>query len=122
MQNNKKIKLVILFISFIMLVSLNKMIYAAADPITNPDSYKPTASTSETKLQKKAGKILGVVNVVGVIVSVVTLVCIGIRYLIGSVEEKAEYKKTEINYLIGAILVFSVTTIPNILYTIAQEF
>lgn len=122
MQNNKKIKLVILFISFIMLVSLNKMIYAAADPITNPDSYKPTASTSETKLQKKAGKILGVVNVVGVIVSVVTLVCIGIRYLIGSVEEKAEYKKTAITYLIGAILVFSVTTIPNILYTIAQEF
>ena len=122
MQNNKKIKLVILFISFIMLVSLNKMIYAAADPITDPDSYKPTASTSETKLRKKAGKILGVVNVVGVIVSVVTLVCIGIRYLIGSVEEKAEYKKTAITYLIGAILVFSVTTIPNILYTIAQGF
>ena len=122
MQNNKKIKLVILFISFIMLVSLNKMIYAAADPITDPDSYKPTASTSETKLRKKAGKILGVVNVVVVIVSVVTLVCIGIRYLIGSVEEKAEYKKTAITYLIGAILVFSVTTIPNILYTIAQGF
>ena len=41
--------------------------------------------------------------------------------MIGSVEEKAEYKKTMTTYLIGAILVFSVTTIPNILYQIAQS-
>ena len=75
----------------------------------------------EEELEQKAEIILGVVNIVGVIISVVTLMIIGIKYMIGSVEEKAEYKKTMTTYLIGAILVFSVTTIPNILYQIAQS-
>ena len=41
--------------------------------------------------------------------------------MLGSVEEKAEYKQTIIPYLIGAALVFSGTTIPQILYQISKN-
>ena len=41
---------------------------------------------------------------------------IGIKYMLGSVEEKAKHKQTLMPYLIGAVLVFSETTIPQILY------
>ena len=57
-------------------------------------------------------------NLVGVIVSVITLMVLGIKYMFGSIEEKAEYKKTAIYYIIGAVLIFSGTTVPNILYII----
>ena len=73
------------------------------------------------KLEKKAGVILGVVNVAGIIISVITIMLIGIKYMFGSIEEKAEYKKTATIYLIGAILVMGGTTIPNILYQIGTN-
>ena len=41
--------------------------------------------------------------------------------MFGSVEEKAEYKNTAFMYILGAILIFSVTTIPNILYKIGRH-
>ena len=61
---------------------------------------------------------MGYINSIGIVVSVITLVVAGIKYMIASVEEKAEYKKTMIYYVVGALLLFSATTIPNILYNL----
>lgn len=69
----------------------------------------------------KAGKILGVLNVVGAIASVITIMIIGFKYMIGSVEDKASYKKVMIPWIIGAVLVFTVTTIPNVLFNIGTS-
>ncbi len=90
----------------------------STDPSKNPDFYKPTQSPTEPEVQEKAGIILGYVNTIGVVVSVITLIIIGIKYMLGSIEEKAEYKKTMIYYFIGAALLFAATTIPNILYNL----
>ena len=73
------------------------------------------------KLEDIAEKILGFIQVIGTVVSVVGLMAIGIKYMLGSVEEKSEYKQTMIPYVIGAILVFSGSTIPQIIYQIAKN-
>lgn len=89
----------------------------SSDPSENPDYYHPkTLSPEEPEIQEKAGKILGYINNIGIVVSIITLVIIGIKYMLGSIDEKAEYKKTMIYYMLGALLLFSATTIPNILY------
>ena len=44
------------------------------------------------------------------------LVVIGIKYMMGSAEEKAEYKKTLMPYIIGAALVFAASAIAGIIY------
>lgn len=54
---------------------------------------------------------------IGTITSVLALIIIGIKYMVGSVEEKAEYKKTMKPYLIGAVMVFSIT---NIIFVIEK--
>ena len=36
--------------------------------------------------------------------------------MLGSVEEKAEYKKTLMPYIIGAFLLFTGTLVPNVIY------
>ena len=79
--------------------------------------YKPTI-TEDSGLANKVGIILGYINLIGVIVSVLTITILGIRYMLGSVDERSEYKKTAIYYLIGAFLVFSATTVPNFIYNI----
>lgn len=125
MYNNKAIKLIItILVIFVTLLNFSIMVYGVGVE-DNPGKYKPARpnddTIGETDLRTRANTILGVVNVVGVFVSVATLIIIGIKYMIGSVEEKAEYKKTMITYLIGALLVFAVTTIPNILYKLGTS-
>lgn len=64
--------------------------------------------------------IFGVIQGVGIGISVITLVVIGIKYLLASVEEKAEYKSSMMTYIIGVIFLAGATTIPNIIYNFAK--
>ena len=86
------------------------------------DDYAPfdtTMVTGATRLESLANKIVGVIQVIGTIVSVIALIVIGIKYIMGSVEEKAEYKQTLKPYLIGAIMLFGITNILRIIqYTV----
>lgn len=90
----------------------------------DPSKYKPQSQTNVSggdELLTSVNKIVGVVTWIGMILSVTTFVTIGVKYMLGSVEEKADYKKTLVPYLIGAILVFGITTIVEILSTIATK-
>ena len=43
------------------------------------------------ELKQKTGNVLGIVQVIGSVVSVIILMAIGIKYMLGSVVEIAEY-------------------------------
>ena len=77
--------------------------------------------SSPQKLKDKTQNILGIIQNLGIVLSVIILMIIGIKYMLGSVEEKSEYKKTMIPYLIGAAIVFSGTTLPQIIYQLASN-
>lgn len=70
----------------------------------------------------KVNVIVSAIEAVGVVLSVIILIVIGIKYMLGSVEERADYKKTMIPYLIGAFLVFTVSLIPQIIYKFIENF
>lgn len=89
----------------------------------NPDDYKPpelTTSEAQTAINK-IQPIIGVITTVGIVASVVTLVALGIKYMIGSIEERAEYKKSMIPYLIGAFLVFAVSTVVSFIMNMSNN-
>lgn len=92
------------------------------DPIKSPDYYDPSDSESSKKstktFMKKAGVILGAIQGFGSVLSVIALVVIGIKYMLGSAEEKANYKQTMIPYVIGIILLFASTTIVNAIFKV----
>ena len=114
---------VMLIFTIILTIFNNYYVQAIVDPSTNPSYYNPgNVDDGEEEFLKMAGTMLGVINTIGVVVSVIILMIVGIKYMLGSVEEKAEYKKTMINYVVGAILLFASTTIANILYTIGKTF
>lgn len=110
-MKNKLIKILMLMMTIILLLGTSQVL------AIDTDYYKPeTTSTTPTVFTAKVGKILGVINVVGIVCSVIVVATIGIKYMWGSIEEKAEYKKTMTTYMLGALLLFSATTIPNIIY------
>ena len=68
------------------------------------------------------GTIIEVIRVIGIIVTVISLMLLGIKYMTGSVEEKADYKKTMIPYLIGVVIFFSLSTILTTIRTASLGF
>ena len=66
-------------------------------------------------------KILTVISTVGMVLSVVIVAILGIKYMMGSTEEKAEYKKTMIPYLVGAVLVFGASAIGQMVYNFTKQ-
>lgn len=60
--------------------------------------------------------ILGNISLIASAISIITMIVLGIKYMLGSTEEKAQYKKTLLPYVIGAAFVFGATTIASMLY------
>lgn len=114
MKKSKKISIVILMITIVM--SFTNIANAAI----NPDDYKPK---DITKAEMGEGialgqKIVSIINVVGTIIFVLVLIGLGIKYMAGSIEERAEYKKTMIPILIGAIVLYGVSWILKLIYSV----
>lgn len=78
-------------------------------------------SGAETgNIQRVGANVLTYVSIIASATSIVTLIILGIKYMLGSVEEKAQYKKTLLPYFIGAIFVFGATTIPTVIYNMVK--
>ena len=122
MNKNKK-KVIVGLIIFILCILFIGIQVQAVD--FNPDDYEPSSISSvsgATKLGNIGNDIIGVIQVIGSISSVIALILIGIKYVMGSVEEKAEYKQTLKPYLIGAIMVFGITNLLGIIQSIVIGF
>lgn len=59
--------------------------------------------------------ILGIIQVVGTFVAVATLMILGIKYMLGSLEERASYKKSMLPYIVGAVLLFAGVNITSVI-------
>lgn len=114
---SKTIKVVSTFLMIFMLLSCVNTAFAGL--ITKPGDVQAGASTAATEVNKIGGTVLGIVSTTGIVISVIVLVVLGIKYMIGSASEKAEYKKTMIPYLIGAVLVFGASTIATIIQNVS---
>lgn len=72
--------------------------------------------TGTSELVTTGINLVSIITSIGVIVSVISIAVLGVKYMLGSVEERAEYKKTLMPYFIGATLVFGASTIAQIIY------
>ena len=75
-------------------------------------------SVLTTEATNVFNNVIHVVSLTGSGISVIALIVLGIKYMMGSLEEKAQYKKTLLPYVIGACLVFGASVITSILYNI----
>ena len=132
-MNQKLIKFLTTIVTIMMVISMGASIsYAASTAEKNKEetdtssdaAITPSGLTASYKgtgdIKTVGQKIMGIVNTVGVVVAVVILMVLGIKYMMGSAEEKAEYKKTMIPYIVGAVLIFGATTIANAIYSFAN--
>ncbi len=116
-MKNKTLKImsiVILTIITILLIAGNVLATGFVD-------ITPTPTDAAKNVTSMAGKVLYITQVVGMAFAVIMLAVLGIKYVVASPNEKAEYKKGMTIYVIGAVLLFGASIIIGVIRTFAQN-
>ena len=115
-MKQKQIKILTSIILFIVIISLTATVFAL-----NPGEVDVNGELNDGGVMQDFGeKALGIIQLVGIVGSVLILIVAGIKYMTGSVEEKADYKKALMPYIVGAIILFTATTLANMVYQFAN--
>ena len=114
-------KIIILLILVAIVLYANASVFAVTD--TNKYNPKGKQITAEDKkvTGEIIGQILGIIKTIGVSIAVIMLAIIGIKFMLGSVDEKATYKENMFPYIAGCLLLASASTIPSFIYNIVTK-
>lgn len=115
-----KIRKIIAIIIMLLIISMSFI--TTVNATINPDDYKPNDLTA-SDYQKPfsfAKTILNAIMITGIVICVISVMYLGIKYMVGSVEERAEYKKTIIPIIVGLVMLVCTTTFVSIIYNIVS--
>ena len=108
MKNKRKIFILNMISLIIILLSNSVYAFSVRD--------LPGKKIENADIDNLGNTIITIVSTIGSIISVVILVVIGIKYMLGSTEERASYKKSLMPYIIGAVLIFAASTVAGAIY------
>lgn len=114
---SKTVKILSVLLIAIMLLSTASTVFATQIKPEDVTEIYPTG-TSATNLKNTAGKILGWIRNIAAIAAVIIIAVLGIKFMIGSTEERAEYKKSFLPLIVGIVVVLSATTLAGWLFSI----
>lgn len=117
----KSIKVISTLLLAIMLVASIAGTVLAVDPNTVLNGLNGNGNVQTNDLTKVGNNIVTIIQVVGIVIAVIVLLVIGIKYMMGSASEKAEYKKTMIPYIVGAVLIFAGTSLVRVIYSLSTS-
>ena len=112
----KKITLLGITISSMM---YSTMSLAASQTGFDPSGFTAKESDATNQVEGFGNTVLGIVSMAASVLAVIVLIVLGVKYMMGSAEEKAEYKKTLLPYFIGAIFVFGAGAITTVIFNMA---
>ena len=105
----KSVKIISILMIALMAISVALPVFGIEDVNPNMDLIQGS------NVGNTLNSVLGVLRYIGIFAAVAILMILGIKYMMGSAEEKAEYKKTLIPYVIGAVLLLAASFIVGII-------
>ena len=115
-MNKTVIRIITVLVIIMMIVSISVNSIAAELEPGNLTGDTSKVQDGVNSINDVGNSIVGVLQVVGIVLSVIVLIILGIKYMMGSAEEKAEYKKTMMPYIVGAALIFAASAFAQVIY------
>lgn len=112
----KTIKVVSILLMIMMIVFALSTIVRATDVNSIIDQMKNTNNADTSGISQIGGQIANILTTIGIVIAVIVILILGIKYMMGSASEKAEYKKTMIPYLVGAVLILGGSAIVKLVF------
>lgn len=116
---NKKVMKLISIITIVLCAVMFATTCFAEIDVSKIDGKDGSVDTG--KIQTVGNQIATIIRNVGIVAAVIILMVLGVKYMIGSAEEKAEYKKTFIPYLVGALILFGASGIAQAIITLSKN-
>ena len=119
---SKTVKIIsTLLIAALLVVTLSQVCFATnySQIIANLGTEADNATVDTSKISGTAAKVVKAIRNIAAIAAVVILSILGIKYMMGSTQEKAEYKKSFIPLIVGIIVVVAATSIATFLFQVA---
>lgn len=85
----------------------------------NTGNYKPEI-INNTRANSIISKVFGVLQIVGGIAIVISIALLGLNNILGSAGEKAQGQGRSIGILIGAIMIFGVSTVAKFILSVVE--
>ena len=82
----------------------------------DPSINNPLKPEDYQEAFQKGKTIVIVLQAIGIVVAVAGAIMLGLKYMMGSLEERADYKKTMIPYIVGCVMIAASTTLISIIY------
>lgn len=118
----KAYKIISVLTIVLMLVCICTNVFATGLTVDGIISKGKDDTNANEAMATLGGTIIKYITNAAMVVSVVMIAVLGIKYMLGSAEEKSDYKKSMIPLLIGAILVFGAAVIAKIVVGLATSF
>lgn len=120
MRKTIKIFSIIIIVLSILCTITTTFVYAQ-DLLPDPGKYAPPDESAPQNVTNMIGTIATIIQAIGVVLSVIVIVLLGIKYMLGSVEERADYKKAMLPFLVGAVLITATSTIVKIINDLTSQ-
>lgn len=102
----KIVSIIIIFVLILSIFPINSFSGWADDAKTFLSKADQTATVDENKLASASNEVYGMLSSVGMVASVIVGIILGIKYMMASVEEKANVKESLTPYFIGCVVIF----------------
>lgn len=112
MKGTMKI-LIVLLVAITLTMSLQSVSFAAQ---LEPSNIVPNYTGDTSEILTMVNKIVGLLRNIAVIASVIILTILGIKYMLGSAEEKAGYQKSFVPLIVGIVVVLAATQIASLIF------
>lgn len=119
-MNKKVMKIISIILTIVCVAFIASTCFAAGGELDPSKINGKDPKVDTTKIGNIGNQIATIIRNVGIVAAVIIIMVLGIKYMIGSAEEKAEYKKTFIPYIIGALLLFGASGIAQAVITFSN--
>lgn len=108
-----KVKKIISIFLIIIIICLGNRTLATTMHVND---IKPEYTIESARIKVFGRELFGIVRNIAAISSVVILAFVGLKIILGSVDQKAEYKKSLMPIIIGICIVLGATTIVSAIW------
>lgn len=110
----KSLKIISVLLMTMLLITISTTCFAT---MVGNVSIPSGNSGDVNSIAGKAANIVATLRNIAAIAAVVIIAILGIKYMLGSVEEKAEYKKSFMPLIVGIVVVLASTLIAAMIFS-----
>lgn len=118
---NKTIKILSALLIAVMLISTMSSVCFATygEIIGEVDEKGQGKADGMSDLTSRVGNVVKALRNIAAIVAVLVITILGIKYMIGSTEERSKYKESFIPLIVGIVVVVAAASIASAIFSVA---